>query len=119
MSKKLNFERPNKEQYKQNFEKITSLKNWPPQEGVLVYIQNQLYDLIELEVKEVLAPQLKDLQTTIYTPGIMNIMYHVTKKEISYDSANKTYEVFSNDVFFQLEAAAPFLLGEEDPCGWF
>lgn len=123
MTKQLNFNRINKKKYAEEFQQKFSSTDWPPEheKDLLIRIINDvLTGMIVDEIKEILIPQVKDMQTTINSNTLSNEIFNMKR---AFNSENSTsfkeyYINVSDAIFKEAEVIAPTLLGQEDSCGW-
>ena len=120
MSKNLDFTRPSKESSILKFENSSATCTWPPVEGMRPIVKNALADLVEAEIKGIFTPQLKAMNATLGSPGIIQILMQITQvQEVTGNTARDYYVNVSDAIFTAIEESLPDLLGQEDTCGWF
>ncbi len=115
---KLNFTRPNADLYLQKFCKNTGASNWPPQPEAEIYTHNILIGLIGKEVKDIIKPQLENIQSSVPSHIIMASITKIVQSIEPNRNPAEHYTSVSDAVFDSLEQQIPQLLGQEDFSAW-
>lgn len=119
MSKNINFER-SKNDYILKFQEKISKLPWPPNNEVLPYVKNYLWEVIEDEIKDLFTSQLKAKETSINSAAINKIISDtIWGPPEQLKTQEEYYTNISDKIFTQIEENITNLLGQEDICGWF